>query len=107
MVVGVTDDGYDDNYFRVQVDVLPATMQEQEYKKATDVSKTYTIITYCVVLVNYRTCTCALPSLEGFIMDKMLVLPTGFSVSLLSSLYGIQYTIPFTVTGFYKNTLHT
>ena len=61
MVVGVTDDGYDDNYFRVQVDVLPTTMQEQEYKKATDVSETYTIITYCVVLVNHRACACALP----------------------------------------------
>ena len=61
MVVGVTDDSYDDNYFRVQVDVLPATMQEQEYKKATDVSETYIIIAYCVMFVNHRTCTCALP----------------------------------------------
>ena len=39
MVVGVTDDDYDDNHFRIQVDVLPAAMQEKEYKKATDVSE--------------------------------------------------------------------
>ena len=44
MVVGVTDDEYDDIYFRVQVDVLPVAMEEKEYKKATDVSETYIII---------------------------------------------------------------
>ena len=46
MVVGVTDDDYDDKYFRVQVDVLPAAMQEKEYKKATDVSETNTYHNY-------------------------------------------------------------
>ena len=42
VVVDVTDDDYDEIYLKVQVDVLPAAMQEKEYKKATDVSETYT-----------------------------------------------------------------
>ena len=38
MAVSVVDDEYDDRYLKVRVDVLPAAMQEQEYKIATDVS---------------------------------------------------------------------
>lgn len=38
MAVSVVDDEYDDRYLKVRVDVLPAAMQEQEYKIAIDVS---------------------------------------------------------------------
>lgn len=47
MVVSAVDDDYDDNYLKVQVNVLPAAMEEQEYRKATDVSE---VVSYTVLL---------------------------------------------------------
>jgi len=39
MVVGIRDDSYDEHYFRIQLDILPETLQVQDLGKATDVSK--------------------------------------------------------------------
>ena len=51
VVVSIADDDYDDDYLKVQVDVLPAAMQEQEYRKATDVSEHivlyYILVSFC------------------------------------------------------------
>ena len=38
LVTMVVSDDHNDNYFKVQLDVLPETMQEQDFKNATDVS---------------------------------------------------------------------
>lgn len=36
--VGIADDDYEDKYFKLQLDVLPEVMEEEELKNATDVS---------------------------------------------------------------------
>ena len=42
-IVSVADEDYDENFFKVQLDVLPETVQEQDLGRATDVSIKRTI----------------------------------------------------------------
>ena len=39
MAIGIGDDEYDPNYFKIQLDILPKSTQDQYFKNATDVSE--------------------------------------------------------------------
>jgi len=55
LVPKVTDDDYEDKNFKIQLDVLPASMREQELKNTTDVSKILHSIKILVISVrNYQ-----------------------------------------------------
>ena len=55
MAISIGDDEYDSNYFKIRLDILPETVQDQDFKNATDVSTSYKMLMSGIVYSHVVT----------------------------------------------------